>query len=517
VTGITFQHFIEHPQLLGGQFRAPSWQPWKIVLRAAFGERLSPDEQVQFRALAERDPPPARVSELWVAAGRRAGKDSCAAAIATFIAVYGDFGDRVRLGERITVLCLAVDKSQSAIVFNYVRGFFENISLLRALLVSANNGVIELSNGVDIIVSTNSFRAIRGRTIACGIMDEVAFWRDESSANPDVEVYNSLMPAMITLRGAGAMLIAMSSVYRKQGLLYEKFSKHHGREDGDVLFVKAPSVVLNPTLAGAVEAAEIERLRREDRERAAAEWDSEWRSDIAALFDRAALEAAIDWNVRERAHDRRFRYVAATDESGGNGRDASSFTICHIERSGLITQDLIRIWRPPFKPAAVIAEKARLCAEWHIGVIYSDNWGGGLPPDLYRKRGIRCETLPVKTKLYLDLLHIVNSGRLRALDHPQTLSEAIALERRVRFGGGETIDHPVHGSAHDDAVNVLAAAVSIAAGKPGPLRISAAAKLWSKTPNPQRADPGRMDRHRQPPAGFFRQPANPGFGQGGGF
>jgi hypothetical protein len=479
---IPFGTFLEHPRLLGGQFSASTWRNWKITLKAAFGERLSRAERAEFRKLAEQDPPPGRVSELWMAVGRRAGKDSCAAAIATYIAVYGDFTGRVRLGERVTVLCLAVDRVQSAIVFNYIRAFFDNIPLLKALLVSANDGVVELSNGVDIVVATNSFRTIRGRTVACGILDEIAYWRDESSANPDREVYTALMPAMITLRRAGAMLIGMSSVYRRQGLLYEKFVKHHGKPDKSVLFIKAPSIVYNPTLAEPAEAAEIERLRAEDPERAAAEWDSVWRSDIASFFDRAALEAAIDRGIRERDYDPRCRYIAATDESGGNGKDASTLTICHLDPNRVVVQDLVRIWRPPFKPAAVIREKARLCRDWRVGVIHSDNWGGGLPPDLYLKEGIRTITLPPKTQLYLDLLHIVNSSRLRALDHPQTLAEAVALERRVRFGGGETIDHPAHGNAHDDCVNVLAAAVHVAASKPSMFKISESAMRWSETP-----------------------------------
>ena len=33
----------------------------------------------------------------------------------------------------------------------------------------------ELSNKVDIAVATNSFRSVRGRSILCAIMDEVAF------------------------------------------------------------------------------------------------------------------------------------------------------------------------------------------------------------------------------------------------------------------------------------------------------------------------------------------------------
>jgi hypothetical protein len=44
-------------------------------LKAAFALKMGSEELALFRAVAERDPPKKRVRELWVIAGRRAGKD----------------------------------------------------------------------------------------------------------------------------------------------------------------------------------------------------------------------------------------------------------------------------------------------------------------------------------------------------------------------------------------------------------------------------------------------------------
>jgi hypothetical protein len=66
-----------------------------------------------------------------------------------------------------------------------------------------------LDNGVDIAVGTNSFRAVRGRAVLLAILDECAFWRDDSSATPDEETYRALRPGMATL--PGAMLVGISS------------------------------------------------------------------------------------------------------------------------------------------------------------------------------------------------------------------------------------------------------------------------------------------------------------------
>src|SRR5258708_39739594 len=66
------------PLLFEPWFRGPSWSKWKSVLRAAFSMPLSVADRAFFRTVAERAPPPRRVRELWIAAGRRSGRDTAA-------------------------------------------------------------------------------------------------------------------------------------------------------------------------------------------------------------------------------------------------------------------------------------------------------------------------------------------------------------------------------------------------------------------------------------------------------
>src|SRR5271168_1775320 len=62
-------------------FSGPSWARWRAVLKAAWGEVLTAEEEALFREVAQRDPPSSQVKELWCICGRRAGKDSIASAI----------------------------------------------------------------------------------------------------------------------------------------------------------------------------------------------------------------------------------------------------------------------------------------------------------------------------------------------------------------------------------------------------------------------------------------------------
>jgi phage terminase large subunit-like protein len=199
---------ISDPHLLGAAFKGDSWNTWRAILRAAEALPLSPEQRELFMAVADREPPSRPVRELWVVAGRRSGKDSVASGIATTLAL-GDYREHLRPGERASILCLAVDRQQAKIVNRYIKGYFNNNPLLKSYISKETDDGIELTNNVEIVVATNSFRAVRGRTVVCAILDEIAFFRSDESANPDVEVFNALLPSMVTI--PNAMLLELAA------------------------------------------------------------------------------------------------------------------------------------------------------------------------------------------------------------------------------------------------------------------------------------------------------------------
>ncbi|MEI9899643.1 MAG: hypothetical protein WDN31_05275 [Hyphomicrobium sp.] len=103
-----------------------------------------------------------------------------------------------------------------------------------------------------------NFRTIRGRTLLAVVFDEASFWRDETSASPDIEVYRAVLPALAT---TGGMLIGISSPYRRVGLLHQKHRDYFGK-DGETLVIQASTVTLNPTINLGV----IARARADDPE-----------------------------------------------------------------------------------------------------------------------------------------------------------------------------------------------------------------------------------------------------------
>jgi len=447
---------LDSPLLFEPFFRGSSWDMWRAVVRAAYGEPLAEEELTRFRSIADREPPSRRVRELVAIVGRGGGKDSIASLMATCAAINFDPRGRLRPGEKAVVMCLACDRAQAGIVFNYIRAYFDTIPALKSLVVDCGSDAIELVNGVVIEVHTNSFRAVRGRTLLCVIMDEVAFFRDENFASPDIEVANAVAPGLA--RMPNSMLIMISTPHKRSGLLYQRFRDHYGKDGGDVLVVRGSTLTFNPSFDAKI----IERSLESDPQRYGAEYNCEWRDDLSTFIDRALLEAAIDIGVIVRPPAPGIYYTATCDASGGRN-DSFTAAIAHKERDGRIVLDVSFERKAPFNPSEVVGEIVRLMKEYRCHNIIGDNYGAEWTVEAFAKAGARyVKSDRDRSACYMDTLPIFASGRARLLDNPKLISQFSALERRTFSTGRERIDP---GPGHDDLCNSAAIALSLVDAK----------------------------------------------------
>jgi hypothetical protein len=356
------------------------------------------------------------------------------------------------------VLCLAVDKTQAQIVNKYIAGYFNAVPLLKPLKARETADGLELANNVEIVIAASNYRSVRGRTIACAIFDEVAFWGSEGSVSSDVEICNAILPAMITL--PDSMLIMITTAYRRTGLVYQKWSQHFGKGDDDVLVIYGPSPAFNPTLPQNVIDAALER----DLEAAAAEYLSRWRDDLSGLFDRELVEGAVDRGVVVRPRGAAHSHVARVDVSGGRG-DPFALAVAHDE-GGTAVLDAVKEWRPPFNLATVVKEASELLRQYGITTLAGDHYGEDWPVEEFARHGIRLVKSELnKSGIYLALLPLLTSGRARLLDVSRMVHQLVSLERRVGRNK-DTVDHPDGG--HDDLANVAAGALVLAATDAAP-------------------------------------------------
>jgi len=348
----------------GRWFKGPSWTAWKVLLKAAYALPMSDADREVFAALAgNREPPKRRVKEFWVVAGRRGGKDSIASlGIGYAAAIEQRHLDKLRPGERATVMCIACDREQAQIVKGYAEAYLDEIPELEAMVERRTKKGFLLNNGVEIIIVTNSFRHVRGRTVLLAIFDECAFWRDEESATPDVELYRAVLPSLVTL--PGSMIIGITSPYRKSGLVYQKYKRHFGRSDDDVLVIQATSQQLNPTIPD----ADVAQALEDDPAAARAEWLGEFRSDIDAFLSLELIEAAVDVGIKVRPPRSGVRYHAFVDAASGAGQDSFAVAIVHAEGDQVVVDCAYEI-APPFKPEAAIREISDLLKSYGVKTV----------------------------------------------------------------------------------------------------------------------------------------------------
>jgi hypothetical protein len=279
------------------------------------------------------------------------------------------------------------------------------------------------------------------------VFDEVSFWKDETSATPDIEMYRAVLPALATPRG---MLIGISTPYRKFGLLHQKHRDHFGVDDPGVLVVQGASKMFNPSLDDAV----IDAQRAADPTSASAEWDAEFRADIATFLDDELIDRAVE-------HDRPLElppaegvvYQAFTDPSGGVGSDSYTVSIGHKAGNRCIT-DVCRGTVGRFDPHEVTKQYAALLREYRISKVTGDAYAAEWCAAAWRDCGFEYQqSEKPKSDIYLECIPLFARGLVGLPDHPKPLRELWLLERHTHRSGKDAVDHPRSG--HDDHANAV--------------------------------------------------------------
>jgi len=473
VTIPTILEAMDHPALFAPHFRGTSWTAWRGFLAALFALPMDDDQMALYRHHTARSAAPATAfKEAELVVGRRGGKSRVLALIATYLATFFDYAPYLAPGEMATCAVIAADRKQARSIFRYVKGLLGAVPALAAMIEDETAETITLNNRVTIEIHTASFRVTRGYTFCAVLADETAFFRDETGANPDVEIFRALRPGLSSI--PGAILLNASSPYRRAGLLWTTFQRHFGKDDARVLVWRGSTAEMNSQIDPAI----IAEAYEDDPESAASEYGAEFRSDIADFVSRAVVEACIDPGTHERPFIAAAgRYVAFIDAAGGSGGDSMTLAIAHHE-GGMPVLDAIRERKPPFSPDDVVTEFSTLLKSYRCGAAESDKWGGDWVVQAFQKQGIKVfPSAKPKSDIYRELLPMLNAHRCSLLDNPRLIQQLCGLERRTARGGKDSIDHAP--MAHDDMANAAAGAlllVSVPKPKPNWAELTLAVK-----------------------------------------
>jgi hypothetical protein len=417
------------------------------------GEPLTDAERVIFKQLTQRESEACQPAEEFLAViGRRGGKSRAISVLATYIAALCPHSALVP-GERGIVLCIAPDQDQAAIVLDYVEANFRSSPILRQLIEQRTQRALKLTNHIDIEVRASDFRRLRGPTYVCVIADEVAFWFNEASANPDSEILNAVRPGLATTHGP---LFLISSPYARRGELWRLYHRHFGPNgDPRILVAQAPSRTMNPSLPESV----VDRAFERDPASAQAEYGAVFRTDIESFVSLEVVQSCIAQGVFERPPERSIAYAAFCDPSGGSA-DSMTMAIAHSNPAKqTIVIDAIRETKPPFSPEQAVQQYSELLKSYRMSRVFGDRYGGVWPVEQFSRFGIVYEpSSKPKSDLYVGLLPLLNSRRIELLDNQRLTNQLVGLERRTQRSGRDSIDHPP--GAHDDIVNAVAGVAS---------------------------------------------------------
>ena len=168
-------------------------EAWFSLWRGIFGLPMTEPCRRTFEECTGRsEPAPGGYREVYVIAGRRAGKTFFMAVTGVFLACFRKW--RATPGERLVVLLVAVTARQARALMGYIRGLIQGVPALAALVVRETQVEIELSTGVSIVIEVADFRSVRGSTIVAALVDEAAFLPADGAAT-DRELLIAIRPA----------------------------------------------------------------------------------------------------------------------------------------------------------------------------------------------------------------------------------------------------------------------------------------------------------------------------------
>ena len=364
---------VHHPHVFASLFRnITEWSAWLSALRVVFGLPLEPGDLELFQQCTGRQTPRGPYNEVWWCCGRRAGKSFILALIAVFLAVFKDYRKYLTAGERGTIMVIAADRKQARVILRYIRGMLD-IPALRPLLKRETADSFDLANSITIEVATASYKTVRGYTLVAALLDEISYWEfGDFSSNPDDEIISALKPAMVTI--PGAMMLVASNPHGKFGAMWEASERHMGKEDLPVLFWKAATRVMHPSIPQSV----VDDAIAADPDRAQSEWLANFRSDLAKFIDRLVVEGLVIAGRYELSPKRDQDYVAFADPTGG-ASDSFVLAIAHAKEvpdgDPIAVLDLVREYRSPMMPETVVAEMADILRQYRIDTVVGDAYG----------------------------------------------------------------------------------------------------------------------------------------------
>lgn len=451
--------------------------------------------------------PDNKFRRLILCAGRRASKSTLASVISNYEVYklikkvnpqefYG-----FPPGHEIVITSVATSDEQAMALFDMIKNRGLNCSYIKDRIINCTQTYYNLQTDHDIetfgkrkkssiwlVCGGSASNSLRGRNNIVVILDEAAFFADNSGRFSGKEVYKALTPSILSFTAADGSvvqgdgkIIVLSSPFSKTGIFWDVFNESFDRKDEDLMF-KMYSAMLNPT----VDSSFLKSEKRRNKVSFLCEYGGEFSDVIASwIEEEEKFDACINKEMVRNPHKGQpyVEYFMGIDL--GLKNDGTAISIVHKEEDKIILDwadvyysSSSDIWDFPdsiYKgckefsgydiiPIQVVAEKIKdLCNWFPIKSGWFDQWNG---PGLYEMLcnlnlhqfkmesvtdGLNMRMYQLVKMLYLD-------GLLTLFDHPVLIKELHSLQEEKR-GKSIKVEALQVAGAHDDISDAYVRAV----------------------------------------------------------
>lgn len=448
----------------------------RVLCRVAYDEvqpkDLAPEDRELARVMfgdVDEIPPGARAVVVAVC-GARAGKSYIIAALYLLYLALTVSLDSLAPGQVAVALIVAPDMRLAGEVLRYALGACDSVPAISRLVVSrkADKFTIDRGNGkivrMECLPANGRGAALRGRSLVGAVLDESAFFRDDTYQVNDVELFRAVSPRVL----AGGKTVIDSTPFAESGLLFELFRDNHGKPE-TALAIHAPTLLLR---SDPHTASYVERERKLDPDNARREFDAEFMSSgSSAFFNSRAIDLAIDHGLTLPLAAKPGSQVFVAADFGFRS-DTWTIVVVHKTLDTYCVAELEE--RKPEKgaplvPAVVVAAFARIAKRHGATAILADGHYRETMLEHLSNHGLAFvpafESAAEKVEAHQKARTLIHDGRVRMPDDFRLLRQLREVVSRPTSGGGVTLSWPRwRKGGHGDLVSALVLALSAFSG-----------------------------------------------------
>lgn len=450
----------------------------RTLARVAFDgvdpEQLDAEErEIARRLFGDVDVfPSAARSVLCGSIGARSGKSFVFEALySLWRALTADLST-LAAGEIAVALIVCPDLRLARQTLRFAVGAAEREPTIRRLIDSKTSDSCVLRRpdrkvvALECLPATRGGSALRGRSLVSATLGEPAFFRDESYAVVDDEIFRAVAPRVLP----GGMVVCVGTPWMQSGLLYRTFTKNHG-SPVDAIAAQAPTLLMLDTPRNREAVA---RERERDPDNALREFDAVFTAAGSALwFDPQALNASVDESLSLTVPPVDGQQHWQGTDLGFRQNSSASVISQRDAKRGAIVADVIEL-RPqkaaPLQPSAVVATFVAQARRYRVHRMMSDAWYADAVREHLQGTGISLAAAPAgqtgKVATYAAVRSMLHEGRIRIpAGHHRLIAQIRDTVSRPVSGGAISIMQPRRGAAHGDVASAFVLAMYQAHGK----------------------------------------------------